>query len=149
MIHQEATRQLAPGEKKPSAVDSTRHTRAAQALPESWGSGRPGCDLEGPHGLIDGTHENLQRSMETSHAVARRRSCVHAVFAGFTPTLSNLRDFAIFLKSVRAWQGRGRSWRPDQVKSLGRRRKESFLREEAGALPGKSSCCLNDWKVPL
>ena len=86
MIHQEATRQLAPGEKKPSAVDSTRHTRAAEALPESWGSGRPGCDLKGPHGLIDGTHENLQRSMETSHAVARRPSCVHAVFAGFTST---------------------------------------------------------------
>ena len=24
------------------------------------GSGRPGCDLEGPHGLIDGTHESLR-----------------------------------------------------------------------------------------
>jgi hypothetical protein len=40
-------------------------------------SGRPGCDLEGPHGLVDGMDENLQRSTETSHAAARR-SAGHA-----------------------------------------------------------------------
>ena len=40
-------------------------------------SGRPGRDLEGPHGLVDGMDENLQRSTETSHATARR-SAGHA-----------------------------------------------------------------------